>query len=133
MAGVVELELAVVADHCGTGEHAVLLLLKRRGEHDWLALPVDHVGGGDVTPVHGAPLGAIWVQLVEHVPATLVVAQAVRIVDPSAVGGDVELRIPAVVALGEHCGHARFGFGQLFAMVRKFVEHRCVRGEASHR
>ena len=45
VAGVVELELAVIADHCGTGEHAVLFLFESRGEHDRLTLPVEHVGG----------------------------------------------------------------------------------------
>ena len=133
VAGVVELELAVIADHCGTGEHAVLFLFESRGEHDRLTLPVEHVVGGDVTPVHRAPLGAVRVQLVEHVPTALVEAQAVRIVDPAAVGGDVELRIPTVVARGGHGCNARLRLCQSLAVVLDFVKDGCVRGEASHR
>ena len=133
VAGVVELEFAVVADYCGTGEYAVLLLFKGRGEHDWLTLPVEHVGGGDMAPVHRTPLGAVRVQLVEHVPAALVEAQAVRIVDPTAIGCDVELWVPAVVAFGGHGCNACFRLCQSFAVVLDFVEDGCVRSEASHR
>ena len=133
VAGVVELELAVIADHGGTGEHAVLLLLQGRSEHDWFALPIDHIGGGDVTPMHRTPLGAIRVQLVEDVPTALVEAQAVRIVDPTAIGCDVELRIPAVVTLGCEGRDAGLCLGEFLAVVLDFVKDRCVRSKASHR
>ena len=78
-------------------------------EGDGFAVPVDHVVGGDVAPMHRAPLCAVGMQLVEHVPASVVAAQAVRVVDPPAIGGNVELRVPAVVAGGFQCRHACFG------------------------
>ena len=86
-----------------------------------------------MAPVHRTPLGAVRVQLVEHVPTALVEAQAVRIVDPAAVGCDVELRVPAVVAFGGHGCNACFRLCQGFAVVLDFVKDGCVRGEASHR
>ena len=86
-----------------------------------------------MTPVHRAPLGAVRVQLVEHVPTALVEAQAVRVVDPATVGGDVELRIPTVVARGGHGCNARLRLCQSLAVVLDFVKDGCVRGEASHR
>jgi hypothetical protein len=58
---------------------AVLLLFEGRGEGDGLAASGDHVLAGGMTPMAQAPLGAVGVQLVEHVPAALVVAQAVRV------------------------------------------------------
>ena len=85
-----------------------------------------------MAPVHRAPLGAVGVQLVEHVPAALVEAQAVRIVDPAAVGGDVILRVPAVVALGGHLGHAGFGFFQFSSVVADGGENRGFGSEVSH-
>ena len=133
VAGVVEPELAIVADHCGAREDAVLFLFQRRGEHNRLTLPIDHVGGGDVTPMHRTPLGAIRVQLVEDVPTALVEAQAVRIVDPAAIGCDVELRIPAVVTLGCEGRDAGLCLGEFLAVVLDFVKDRCVRSKASHR
>ena len=60
-------------------ELAVLLLFEGRGEGDGLAAPGDHVLAGDMTPMAQAPLGAVGVQLVEHVPPALVVAQAIRV------------------------------------------------------
>ena len=132
VAGVVEAELAVVADDGRAGEHAVLFLFEARCHRDRFAAPRDHVLAGDMSPVHRPPFGAVRVQLVEDVPAALVVAQAVRVVDPAAVGGDVEFGVPAVVARRRQFGHAEFGLGQFGVVVcdrgegRSEVTHRCV-------
>ena len=85
-----------------------------------------------MAPVHWPPLGAVGVQLVEHVPAALVEAQAVRVVDPSAVGGDVEFRVPAVVAGRRHFGDAGLGLGQFGGMVADGGEDRGFGSEVSH-
>ena len=45
----------------------------------------------------------------------------------------MELRVPAVVALGGEIGDAGLGLGEFFVVILDFVEDGCVRSEASHR
>ena len=123
MPGVVEAQLAVIANHCRTGEHAVFLLLERRGEHNRFAPPMQHVGRGNVSPVHGAPLSAVRVKLVEDMPAAFVVAQPVGVVDPSTVGSDMEQGVPAVVAGCGEFADARLRLFKLQCMVADGCEH----------
>ena len=117
--GVERVEEPVRAGQGGSRVDACALRLKARRQGDGLRAPVGEVGARGVPPVHGAPLRSKGVQLEERVPAAVVVAQAVGVVDPAAGGGHVEGRVPAVEPRGGLLGHALVGAGERLLVRRE--------------
>src|SRR5580704_9608335 len=90
----------------GAGEAAVRIVAAGSGsERDGFVLPVNHVVGDGVIPVHVAPDGGVGIVLEEHVVLTAPEDGAVGVVHPVFGGEEVELGAEgvggAIVFVGE--------------------------------
>ena len=67
-----------------------------------MLLPVQQIRAGGVQPVHRSPKRPIGVVLGEHVPGAVFIKQAVGVVDPAALRGEVILWPKIAIAFGAH-------------------------------
>ena len=135
--GVDEIELSAEGDR-GAGEGADRLVVVFRGEGDLMVGPADEVIARHVAPVHRSPDRLIRVVLIEQMDLVAEIGEAVRIVDPAGLAGDVEQKarrsggLPSIqfdvdVGCLDHVvvcvqSHADVGFHRML-QVRGFIVH----------
>ena len=86
----VKQQLAAVGQLRGrAGETAVFVAGAVRGQGRGQIVPVQQVGADGMAPMHGAPYRLVGVILVEQVVLALVIREAVGVVHPADVGGQV--------------------------------------------
>ena len=67
-----------------------------------------------MAPVHRTPHRGVRMVLVVDLVAAIEVGQAVGVIDPARLRGDVESGVPAVVAVLQELRDTRFSLGELF-------------------
>ena len=78
-----------MVDHSAAGKNHSQLVWR---QSDREALPIYQVDADGMTPVHRAPVIAVWVVLCKEVPAPFAVDKAVWVVDPVGLRGEMKLR-----------------------------------------
>src|ERR1017187_1683955 len=71
-AGIKEARPAVGPGDGAAGEHVLLTFVQRGPQGDGEVLPIHQVATAGVAPVHVAPYGTVWIELVEEMVPALV-------------------------------------------------------------